>query len=175
MMDGEWKLAACMQMILDIHFEIVAKFQRLLLILLLYQNRVEINDVDPEVFKEMMRFIYTGKAPNLEKMADNLLAAADKVSNWLQSSHTWCLLGECWSKKKKEKNLIFRLFDIYFAFLKHEKQFWSEMKMVKNRPFFNGRRLMNLFLKRSVSDIYLVSTFFRNWRPLMWFGKLGFE
>lgn len=78
-MDGEWKLAACMQMILDIHFEIVAKFQRLLLILLLYQNRVEINDVDPEVFKEMMRFIYTGKAPNLEKMADNLLAAADKV------------------------------------------------------------------------------------------------
>lgn len=46
-----------------------------------YQNRVEINDVDPEVFKEMMRFIYTGKAPNLDKMADNLLAAADKVSN----------------------------------------------------------------------------------------------
>lgn len=28
----------------------------------------------------MMGFIYTGKAPNLEKMADNLLAAADKVS-----------------------------------------------------------------------------------------------
>lgn len=50
-------------------------------VVLLYQNRVEINDVDPEVFKEMMRFIYTGKAPNLEKMADNLLAAADKVSN----------------------------------------------------------------------------------------------
>lgn len=36
----------------------------------------------------MMRFIYTGKAPNLEKMADNLLAAADKVSaQWL--------LGDC--------------------------------------------------------------------------------
>uniref|UniRef100_A0A8C3FIT6 Speckle type BTB/POZ protein like n=1 Tax=Chrysemys picta bellii TaxID=8478 RepID=A0A8C3FIT6_CHRPI len=44
------------------------------------QNRVEINDVDPEVFKEMMRFIYTGKAPNLDKMADNLLAAADKYA-----------------------------------------------------------------------------------------------
>lgn len=44
------------------------------------QNRVDISDVDPEVFKEMMGFIYTGKAPNLEKMADNLLAAADKVS-----------------------------------------------------------------------------------------------
>lgn len=45
----------------------------------LVQNRVEINDVEPEVFKEMMCFIYTGKAPNLDKMADDLLAAADKV------------------------------------------------------------------------------------------------
>lgn len=45
------------------------------------QNRVDISDVDPDVFREMMGFIYTGKAPNLEKMADNLLAAADKVSS----------------------------------------------------------------------------------------------
>lgn len=40
---------------------------------------MEINDVEPEVFKEMMCFIYTDKAPNLDKMADDLLAAADKV------------------------------------------------------------------------------------------------
>uniref|UniRef100_A0ABM5GPW5 LOW QUALITY PROTEIN: speckle-type POZ protein-like n=1 Tax=Pogona vitticeps TaxID=103695 RepID=A0ABM5GPW5_9SAUR len=45
------------------------------------KNRVEINDVEPEVFKEMMCFIYTGKAPNLDKMADDLLAVADNVSN----------------------------------------------------------------------------------------------
>ena len=45
------------------------------------QNRVEITDVDHEVMREMLRFIYTGKAPNLEKMADDLLAAADKVSD----------------------------------------------------------------------------------------------
>ncbi|XP_027488093.1 speckle-type POZ protein, partial [Corapipo altera] len=44
------------------------------------KNRVEINDVEPEVFKEMMCFIYTGKAPNLDKMADDLLAAADKYT-----------------------------------------------------------------------------------------------
>lgn len=43
------------------------------------QNRVEILDVDHEVMREMLRFIYTGKAPNLDKMADDLLAAADKV------------------------------------------------------------------------------------------------
>ncbi|KAK5856025.1 hypothetical protein PBY51_007650 [Eleginops maclovinus] len=40
--------------------------------------RMEINDMEPDVFKEMMCFIYTGKAPNLDKMADDLLAAADK-------------------------------------------------------------------------------------------------
>lgn len=47
------------------------------------QNRVTINDVDHEVLKEMLRFIYTGKAPNLEKMADDLLAAADKVCSFV--------------------------------------------------------------------------------------------
>lgn len=49
----------------------------------LSQNRVDISDVEPDVFREMMVFIYTGKAPNLEKMADNLLAAADKVRCFL--------------------------------------------------------------------------------------------
>uniref|UniRef100_A0A4W4ETJ2 SPOPL protein n=1 Tax=Electrophorus electricus TaxID=8005 RepID=A0A4W4ETJ2_ELEEL len=44
------------------------------------KNRVDISDVDPDVFKEMMGFIYTGKAPNLERMADSLLAAADKYA-----------------------------------------------------------------------------------------------
>ncbi|KAI5626598.1 speckle-type POZ protein-like A [Silurus asotus] len=43
------------------------------------KNRVDISDVEPDVFREMMVFIYTDKAPNLEKMADHLLAAADKV------------------------------------------------------------------------------------------------
>ena len=45
------------------------------------QNRVDITDVDHEVMREMLRFIYTGKAPNLDKMADDLLAAADKVGS----------------------------------------------------------------------------------------------
>lgn len=41
-------------------------------------HRVEIDDVDADVLKEMLRFMYTGVAPNLERMADDLLAAADK-------------------------------------------------------------------------------------------------
>lgn len=43
------------------------------------RNRVDITDVDHEVLREMLRFIYTDRAPNLDKMADDLLAAADKV------------------------------------------------------------------------------------------------
>ena len=41
---------------------------------------MEIHDVEEDVMKEMLNFIYTGKAPNLEKMVADLLAAADKVS-----------------------------------------------------------------------------------------------
>jgi len=44
------------------------------------QNRVDITDMDPEVLREMLRFIYTGKAPFLDKLDAELLAAADKVS-----------------------------------------------------------------------------------------------
>nr|CAD2181330.1 unnamed protein product [Meloidogyne enterolobii]CAD2198768.1 unnamed protein product [Meloidogyne enterolobii] len=39
---------------------------------------VNIKDIDSEVLGEMLRFMYTGSAPNLERMADELLAAADK-------------------------------------------------------------------------------------------------
>ena len=46
-----------------------------------FQNRVDITDVDHEVLREMLRYVYTGKAPHLDKMADDLLAAADKVDN----------------------------------------------------------------------------------------------
>lgn len=50
------------------------------------QNRVDITDVDHEVMREMLRFIYTGRAPNLDRMADDLLAAADKVYPWFSKS-----------------------------------------------------------------------------------------
>uniref|UniRef100_A0A8C8UH57 Speckle-type POZ protein-like n=1 Tax=Peromyscus maniculatus bairdii TaxID=230844 RepID=A0A8C8UH57_PERMB len=42
------------------------------------KNRIEIPDLEPQVFKAMMGFIYTGTAPDLDSMADALLAAADK-------------------------------------------------------------------------------------------------
>ena len=42
------------------------------------KNRIEIHDLEPEVFKAMMGFIYTGKEPDLHNMADAVLAAADR-------------------------------------------------------------------------------------------------
>uniref|UniRef100_A0A8C9XKD1 Speckle type BTB/POZ protein n=1 Tax=Sander lucioperca TaxID=283035 RepID=A0A8C9XKD1_SANLU len=59
------------------------------------KNHVEINDMEPDVFKEMMCFIYTGKAPNLDKMADDLLAAADKYA--LERLKVMCEDGLCTS------------------------------------------------------------------------------
>lgn len=44
------------------------------------QNRVDIPDVDPDVFRDLLQFIYTGRAPNLDDMAADLLVAADKYA-----------------------------------------------------------------------------------------------
>ena len=43
-------------------------------------NKVNIEDVEPEVMNEVLRFIYTGKTLLIDKMSDLLLAAADKYS-----------------------------------------------------------------------------------------------
>ena len=42
------------------------------------QNRVVIVDMEYKVLEEMLTYIYTGKSPNMGKMAEDLLAAAEK-------------------------------------------------------------------------------------------------
>ena len=49
----------------------------------IFQGRVEIKDLSPEIFGEMLEYIYTGRSPNLERLANSLLSAADKVINLL--------------------------------------------------------------------------------------------
>ncbi|KAA8585429.1 hypothetical protein FQN60_004123 [Etheostoma spectabile] len=77
------------------------------------KNRVEINDVEPDVFKEMMCFIYTGKAPNLDKMADDLLAAADKYA--LERLKVMCEDGLCASLSVENAAEILILADLHSA------------------------------------------------------------
>ncbi|KAH9363392.1 hypothetical protein HPB48_019476 [Haemaphysalis longicornis] len=43
-------------------------------------NRVDVTDVDPDVFGDMLQFVYTGRAPSLDDMAADLLVAADKYA-----------------------------------------------------------------------------------------------
>ncbi|MFT7808616.1 speckle-type POZ protein-like A isoform X1, partial [Arapaima gigas] len=77
------------------------------------KNRVDISDVDPDVFKEMMGFIYTGKAPNLDKMADNLLAAADKYA--LERLKVMCEEALCSSLSVENVADILILADLHSA------------------------------------------------------------
>ena len=41
-------------------------------------NIVTVTDIDPEVFKELLTYIYTGKAPNIQTLASSLLNPAEK-------------------------------------------------------------------------------------------------
>lgn len=57
-------------------------------------NRLVVEDIEPKVFKELLRFIYVGKVQRLKEMAHELLAAADKYA--LDELRTICgnhLLG----------------------------------------------------------------------------------
>merc|ERR1712029_1214383 len=39
---------------------------------------VEIKDMDPEVFEDLLKYIYSGEAPNIDDHTEKLLAAADR-------------------------------------------------------------------------------------------------
>ncbi|XP_011871171.1 PREDICTED: speckle-type POZ protein-like [Vollenhovia emeryi] len=76
-------------------------------------NRVDITDMDPEVWREMVRFIYTGKVANLKEMANDLLTAADKYGvERLKKMCEWALV-----KKLNVENAteIFILADLHDA------------------------------------------------------------
>ena len=76
-------------------------------------NRVEISDVEPEVFREMLRFIYTGKASNLERMADDLLAAADKYA--LERLKVMCEEALCTNLSTENSAEVLILADLHSA------------------------------------------------------------
>lgn len=41
-------------------------------------SQVELSDIEPEVVKEMLVYIYTGRVPKIEEMVSDLLYVADK-------------------------------------------------------------------------------------------------
>ncbi|PNF43563.1 hypothetical protein B7P43_G03925 [Cryptotermes secundus] len=91
-------------------------------------NRVEITDVDHEVLREMLRFIYTGKATNLEKMAGDLLAAADKYA--LERLKFMCEEALCTNLSTENVTDILILADLHSA--DHLKA--QSIAFIKTRP-----------------------------------------
>jgi speckle-type POZ protein len=69
--------------------------------------------VDHEVFREMLRFIYTGKAANLERMADDLLAAADKYA--LERLKVMCEEALCTNLSTENSAEVLILADLHSA------------------------------------------------------------
>jgi len=76
-------------------------------------GRVEIKDIDHEVLREMLRFIYTGKAPNLDKMAADLLAAADMYA--LERLKVMCEEALCSSLTIDSSSEVLVLADMHSA------------------------------------------------------------
>ena len=76
--------------------------------------RVEVKDVEPEVMAELLRFIYTGKtAANLESMAADLLAAADKYA--LERLKVMCEAALCDGLTVETLSDVLQLADLFSA------------------------------------------------------------
>jgi speckle-type POZ protein len=76
-------------------------------------NRVEIIDLEYKVVREMLIFIYSGKSPNVKKMANYLLSAADKYG--LNRLKLICEDTLCSNLSVDNSSYILILADLYNA------------------------------------------------------------
>jgi len=65
-------------------------------------NRVEIDDINEKLMEETLTFIYTGKAPNVDQMASELLFPADKY----QLDHLKLMCEEVLCRNVKVENVV---------------------------------------------------------------------
>ena len=76
-------------------------------------NKVVIKDVDPQIFREILRFVYTGKVNHLEDMAEELLITSEKYG--LQDLKNMCQI-QLWSQLSIENSVkLLILADIHSA------------------------------------------------------------
>src|SRR5699024_857522 len=76
------------------------------------QKRVEIPDIRPEVMEVLLGYIYSGDTTGVEGCAEELLAAADKVSGF-SSGPEDCLYMRCCSKTGAIKLFDYRTFRVF--------------------------------------------------------------
>lgn len=77
------------------------------------QSKVVITDMTYELLKEMLSYIYSGKSPNLEKMAKDLLAAGDKYD--LSGLKVMCETVLCFSMTVENAADLLVLADMHCA------------------------------------------------------------
>lgn len=67
-------------------------------------NRVAISDVNPQIFKELLRYIYTSKVEGLDHVAEEMLSVSDKYC--LQPLKNMCE-AKMWSQLSMENSVKF--------------------------------------------------------------------
>ncbi|GMS89137.1 hypothetical protein PENTCL1PPCAC_11312, partial [Pristionchus entomophagus] len=77
------------------------------------RNEVLIDDVEPEVMREMLLYMYTGSSPNLDSMAQVLIAAAEKYD--LERLKVQCEQSLCHALTSENACCTLVLADLYSA------------------------------------------------------------
>ena len=115
---------------------------------------VEIPDIEPKVFRQLLQYLYTGDAPELEEdsMTEPLFLAADKYQ--VDSLKDWC--SSVMSKKMKIDDVIHLL---VFAHLHSAGQLQEDCLsfIVKNKAVFWTREDFKQ-LSKNYSDLFYEAT-----------------
>ncbi|KAK6744264.1 hypothetical protein RB195_011145 [Necator americanus] len=77
------------------------------------RNEVAIDDVEPDVLREMLCFMYTGNSPSVDQMAQHLIAAADKYH--LDRLKVMCEQALCAALTAENACVTLVLADLYSA------------------------------------------------------------
>ncbi|WKY01428.1 hypothetical protein Q1695_015431 [Nippostrongylus brasiliensis] len=77
------------------------------------RNEVAIDDVEPDVLREMLCFMYTGSSPSVDQMAQHLIAAADKYH--LDRLKVMCEQALCAALTAENACVTLVLADLYSA------------------------------------------------------------
>ena len=122
--------------------------------------RVEVKDVEPEVMAELLRFIYTGKtAANLESMAADLLAAADKYA--LERLKVMCEEALCNGLTVENVCDVLKIADLHSA---EQLKAQVDQRSAGHLVEINGKS----FRPSSSSTLVMSRTLWRPWAGKKW-------
>lgn len=111
------------------------------------RSRVEIEDIEGDVMFEILRFIYTGKTPNIDKLADALLPAADKYC--LERLKVQCEETLCTTIDKDNVADVLILADLH-----------SATQLRQQSIDFINTHLQGTFTSEKLKEVFIYMTIF---------------